>query len=411
MQNLPFGIFSTQKLRDRRAGVAISDKVLDLKAVSKAGLFTGPILSKSAGPGGCFDQGTLNSFASLGQPAWKEARYTVQHLLSATESILRDDHQLQADCLVPQEEAIMHMPVSIGDYTDFYAAKEHASNMGALFRGKENPLCPNWVHLPVAYHGRSSSIIISGTDVRRPRGQVHGGGEGPPTFQPCNVMDFELEMAVIVGPGNADGTPIPVDQAEEHIFGLVLMNDWSARDIQRWEMLPLGPFNSKNFATSISPWIVTLDALEPFRCSAPQQEPEVLPYLRETNRGNYDIPLQVAIQPEGTQQPHTVTRSNLRHLYWTLPQMLAHHTAGGCNLRPGDLIGSGTISCPAEDGKGCLAELTAGGKVPTSIGGKPYRFLQDGDAVTISGLCEKDGLKIGFGNCIGKILPARPGPV
>ncbi|KAK9841099.1 hypothetical protein WJX84_001371 [Apatococcus fuscideae] len=345
VQNLPFGIFSTHKQPAPRAGVAIADQILDLKAVSSAGLFTGPILSQAAARKACFAQETLNSFAALGRPAWREARHTIQRLLSATEGILRDDQQLQADCLVPQSDAVMHMPVSIGDYTDFYTSREHASNMGALFRGKDNPLCPNWLHLPVAYSGRSSSIVVSGTNVHRPWGQVQPPGGGDPVFTPCSVLDYELEMAAVIGPGNCPGQPIGVDQAEDHIFGFVVMNDWSARDIQRWEMLPLGPFNSKNFATSISPWIVTIDALNPFRCEAPKQEPGVLPYLQEARRTTFDVPIEVAVQPRGGSESHTVARSNLRHLYWTLPQMIAHHTAGGCNLRPGDLIGTGTISC------------------------------------------------------------------
>ncbi|KAK1434766.1 hypothetical protein QVD17_00517 [Tagetes erecta] len=353
IHNLPYGIFKRNggSTATPRPGVAIGDYVLDLSAIHSAGLFDGPLLSSSD----CFHQPNLNKFLELGRPAWKEARATLQKLLSSAEPALQNNASLRQKALLPVDEVEMLLPIAIGDYTDFFSSIHHAKNCGTIFRGPENPINPNWFHLPIAYHGRASSIVISGTDIIRPRGQGHPSGNSPPYFGPSRKLDFELEMAVVVGPGNELGKPIDVNEAAEHIFGVVLMNDWSARDIQAWEYVPLGPFLGKSFGTTISPWIVTLDALEPFACDAPNQIPQPLPYLAEKISKNYDISLEVRIKPAGQEEAFTVTRSNFNHLYWTITQQLAHHTINGCNLRPGDLLGTGTISGPESDSYGLVS--------------------------------------------------------
>ncbi|OMO64741.1 hypothetical protein COLO4_31878 [Corchorus olitorius] len=396
IQNLPYGAFKLQPTASPRLGVAIGDYVLDLSEIAKAGLFNGPLLADSD----CFLQPTLNKFLALGRPAWKEARATLQKLLSSTEPALRDNADLRQKSLVPMSEVELVIPMEIGDYTDFFTSMHHAKNCGTIFRGPENPIAPNWFHLPIAYHGRASSVVISGTDIIRPRGQGPPTGNSPPYFGPSMKLDFELEMAAIVGPGNDLGKTIDVNDAADHIFGLVLMNDWSARDIQAWEYVPLGPFLGKSFGTTVSPWIVTLDALEPFACDAPKQDPHPLPYLAEKISKNYDIALEAQIKPSGQKDSTVVTRTNLKNLYWTLTQQLAHHTINGCNLRPGDLLGTGTISGPEPDSLGCLLELTMNGKNPLSLnGGITRRFLEDGDEVIFSGCCKGDGYNVGFGTC------------
>ena len=299
----------------------------------------------------------------------------------------------------------MLLPAEIGDYTDFYSSREHATNVGALFRGPDNALFPNWLHLPVAYHGRASSLVASGTDLHRPLGQTKADDAAQPTFGPSQAVDFELEMGLLIGRGNTLGEPIPIDRAAEQMFGLVLVNDWSARDIQKWEYVPLGPFLSKSFGTSLSPWVVTLDALEPFRTAGPVQDPPPLEYLRTNEPWAFDIQLQVSIQPDGAAVPTVVCRSNFKYLYWNLCQQVAHHTVGGCNLRPGDLLASGTISGPAADARGCLLELTSGGRQPVKLaGGAERRYLADGDRVTMSGWCQGPGYRVGFGEVTGRIL-------
>ncbi|XP_058080460.1 fumarylacetoacetase isoform X2 [Magnolia sinica] len=340
LENLPYGVFKPLEGGEPRPGVAIGDFVLDLSVIAAAGLFDGPLLKNSD----CFLQPSLNKFLGMGRPAWTEARMTMQKLLSAGEPTLRDNANLREKSLLPMDKVQMLLPITIGDYTDFFCSMHHAKNCGTIFRGPENPISPNWFHLPIAYHGRASSIVISGTDIIRPRGQGHPSGKSPPYFGPSLKLDFELEMASIIGPGNDLGKSVDVNKAADHIFGLVLMNDWSARDIQAWEYVPLGPFLGKSFGTTISPWIVTLDALEPFACEAPKQEPPPLPYLAEKKSKNYDIPLEVRIKPAGQKESLVVTRSNFNNLYWTLTQQVAHHTINGCNLRPGDLLGTGTIS-------------------------------------------------------------------
>ncbi|XP_057497953.1 fumarylacetoacetase-like [Actinidia eriantha] len=402
IQNLPYGVFRPEPGSEPRPGVAIGDYVLDLSAIASAGLFDGPILRRSD----CFHQPNLNKLLGMGRPAWTEARATIQKILSSTEPTLRDNASLRQKALVPMDKAEMLLPMAIGDYTDFFTSMHHTKNCGIIFRGPDTPIPPNWFHLPIAYHGRASSVVVSGTDIVRPRGQSHPTGNSPPYFGPSLKLDFELEMAVVVGPGNELGKSIDVNEAADHIFGLVLMNDWSARDIQAWEYIPLGPFLGKSFGTTISPWIVTLDALEPFACDAPKQNPRPLPYLAEKVSKIYDISLEVRIKPAGEEQAHVVTRSNLKHLYWTLTQQLAHHTINGCNLRPGDLLGTGTISGPEPESYGCLLELTWNGQKLLSLGGTTRKFLEDGDEVIISGFSKGNGYNVGFGACSGKILPS-----
>jgi fumarylacetoacetase len=329
-------------------------------------------------------------------------------LLRDDEPRLRDDESLRREALVPRGEAELLLPVEIGDYTDFYSSREHATNVGALFRGPENALPPNWLHLPIAYHGRASSVVAGGTDLRRPCGQIKPDDAPAPLFGPSRAVDFELEMGYFVGVGNELGEPIPVERAADHLFGMVLVNDWSARDIQKWEYVPLGPFLAKNFGTSISPWVVTLDALEPFRCAGPPQDPPPLAYLQSGGRRAYDIHLEVSLKSARMSEPAVVCRSNFRHLYWDVRQQTAHHTVGGCNLRTGDLLASGTISGPGPDARGCLLERTAGGKNPLSLpDGTTRRFLEDGDRVTLTGWCQGDGFRVGFGEVTGRLLPAR----
>jgi fumarylacetoacetase len=298
------------------------------------------------------------------------------------------------------------LPVEIGDYTDFYSSKEHATNVGAMFRGSENALTPNWLWLPIAYHGRASSVVVSGTDVRRPRGQTKADDAASPDFGPSKALDFELEMGYFVGRGNPLGEPIAVDRAAEHVFGLVLVNDWSARDIQKWEYVPLGPFLAKSFGTSISAWVVTVEALEPFRVAGPVQDPPPLAYLQTAGLDSHNIELEVELQSLSMDVPQTICSSNFRHLYWSIAQQIAHHTSGGCNLRTGDLLATGTISGPTPDSRGCLLELTRGGRDIIHLeNGEERRFLEDGDRVTIRGWCQGDGYRVGFGEVTGSILP------
>ncbi|XP_039142331.1 fumarylacetoacetase [Dioscorea cayenensis subsp. rotundata] len=405
LENLPFGVFRPAGGEPARPGVAIGDYVLDLAAIASAGLFDGPVLGNHSQ---CFLESSLNLFLGMGRPAWKEARLTIQRLLSADEPTLRDNASLRKKALLPMSEVEMLLPVVIGDYTDFFSSYYHAKNCGTMFRGPENAVSQNWYHLPIAYHGRASSVVISGTDVIRPRGQGHPVGNSPPYFGPSQKMDFELEMAAIVGPGNELGRPVGVDEAADRIFGLVLMNDWSARDIQAWEYVPLGPFLGKSFATTISPWIVTLDALEPFVCPAPKQDPPPLPYLAESKHTNYDIHLEVCIKPAGHEHPSIVTKSNFKHLYWTISQQLAHHTINGCNLRPGDMLGTGTISGPDPDSLGCLLELTWNAQNQLTLNGTTRKYLEDGDEVTFTGYCKGNDYNVGFGTCTGKLLPSIP---
>jgi fumarylacetoacetase len=392
LQNLPYGVFSPKDGGKPRVGSRIGDFVLDLAACES-------ILPV---PKGTFSQASINAFMALGRPVWKEVRAVLQGLLSG------EDNSLPEKSLFSMDEVVLHLPVEIGDYTDFYSSKEHASNVGIMFRGKDNALMPNWLHMPIAYHGRSSSIVLSGTDIHRPTGQTKAADNPLPSFEPSREMDFELEVGFFVSKGNELGKPISVEDAYEHIFGMVLVNDWSARDIQRWEYQPLGPFLSKNLATSISPWVVTLEALEPFRCPSPVQEPQPLPYLQAKGDFSYDIQLEVSLQSNSMAEPQVISRSNYRYLYWNMAQQLAHHTVTGCNMRTGDLLASGTISGSSPDSYGSLLELTWRGEKPIPLSsGETRSFLQDHDRLSISGWAQGDGYRIGFGEVTGKLLPVR----
>jgi fumarylacetoacetase len=403
IHNLPFGIFSPPG-GTLRAGVAIGDQVVDLSVLENSGFFAETPLNDRP----VFSNTSLNGFMALGRPAWRAVRDIVQQLLLADNPTLRDDEALRRQAVIPMAGVRMHLPAEIGDYTDFYSSREHATNVGTMFRGPENALMPNWLHLPVAYHGRASSVVLSGAEIIRPSGQTTRGEETTPSFGPSRLMDFELEMGFFVGPGNPLGTPIPVEEAADHIFGMVLVNDWSARDIQKWEYQPLGPFLAKNLATSISPWVVTLEALEPFRQPGPEQEPEPLPYLRSQGNWAYDIHLEVQLQSEQMEVPMTVSRSNFRHLYWNICQQLAHHTITGCNMRAGDLLASGTISGPTPDSYGSMLELTWRGSKPIELSsGETRKFLSDNDTVTLTGWCQGDGYRVGFGHVTSQLLPAK----
>jgi fumarylacetoacetase len=400
IQNLPYGVFRPKDGGPARVGVAIGDWVLDLAALAEAGLLDTPLLAGRA----YFDRPALNAFMAAGRPAWLEARAAIGHLLAAGTATLRDDAALRARALRPLTAVELLLPCDIGDYTDFYSSREHATNVGTMFRGRENALMANWLHLPVAYHGRASSVVVSGTPVTRPSGQTKADEAAAPTFGPSRLLDFELEMGFFVGPGNELGRPVPVEEAADHIFGLVLVNDWSARDIQKWEYQPLGPFLAKNFATTISPWVVTLEALAPFRCPGPAQEPPPLPYLQSSGPWAYDIHLEVGLQSRQMDELQVVGRSNFRYLYWNMLQQLAHHTVTGCNLRPGDLLASGTISGPTPDSRGSLLELTWRGERPLTLAsGEERKFLQDGDTVVLTGWCQGEGYRVGFGEARGRI--------
>ena len=409
IQNLPYGVFRRPGAEKPACGVRIGEFVLDLRVIEHRGLFKSVF-----GDEHVLCKWSLNKFMSKGRPAWLAVRRIVTDLLRHDNPALRDDKALRDEAIVPVGQVEMCLPAEIGDYTDFYSSKEHATNVGVMLRGKDNALQPNWLWLPVGYHGRASSIVVSGTDIRRPLGQTKPDEVATPNFGPSRTLDFELETAFFVGPGNDLGRPIPIDEAEQHIFGMVLLNDWSARDVQKWEYVPLGPFLAKNFASTISPWIVPLEALEPFRCSGPEQDPPPLSYLRtgisnlKSQEGSaFDIRLEVTLQGASMPSPHVICRSNFKHLYWSMVQQLTHHASNGCNLRPGDLLGSGTISGPTPDSYGSLLELCWKGERPIAFpNGEMRRFLQDGDRVTMTGWCQGDGYRVGFGECTGRILPS-----
>ncbi len=410
IQNLPFGAFKRAGSNEAlRGGVAIGDQIVDLAAVHSAGIFDG--LAADAALAG--SQTTLNALMGMGPATWSALRLALSKALREGS----DQQQAMAACLVPQSEAQYGMPAHIGDYTDFYASIHHATNIGKLFR-PNNPLLPNYQWIPIGYHGRSSSIVVSGTDFPRPVGQRRSPEGQPPGFGASTRMDYELEVGIFVGGGNELGQPITIDQAEDHIFGLCLLNDWSARDIQAWEYQPLGPFLGKSFASTISPWIITTEALAPYRTAwtRPEDHPQPLPYLEsEANRasGGFDVQLEVLIETaqmrDGGQSPQRLSLGNFRHAYWTAAQMLTHHTVNGCNMRPGDFFGSGTMSGPEDGSQGALIELTRGGKEPLTLdNGQERKFLEDGDAIILRGWCQKDGApRIGFGEARGMVLPAR----
>ena len=382
--------------------MAIGDQVLDLSVIKT--FFKGPFLKDRIQ---VFDEPKLNDFMSLGPDSWHDARTIIKKLLSKNEGILRDDPQLRRRALVPMTQTQLHLPASIGDYTDFYCSIHHATNVGTMFRGKENALMPNWKHLPVGYHGRASSVVLSGTPIKRPIGQTCPEEGKPPIFGPCKLLDFEVEMAFFIGgPPTNIGESVSIDETNARIFGLALMNDWSARDIQKWEYVPLGPFLSKNFATSISPWIVPMEALDPFKVENVPQEPEPLPYLRHSDLFNFDVNMTAAIKPKDGQE-NIVCRTNFSTMYWTMKQMVAHHTVTGCNLNPGDLMASGTISGPTPESYGSLLELSwRGSKKIHLMDGDTRTFLKDWDEVIMRASCQGDNYRIGFGTCSGLVLPS-----
>jgi fumarylacetoacetase len=396
LNNLPYGVFSTEGT-DARCGVAIGDMILDMQAAEDVGL-----IKLTDDP--LFDVPFWNELMEEGPAVWTALRNRVTAILSDGSP----DQAMAEQLLVPMATADLHLPMAISEYTDFYAGRHHATNVGTMFRGAENALPPNWLHMPIGYNGRASSVVVSGTDIRRPWGQLKSPDHALPAFLPCRRLDLELEMGAIVGTPS-DG-PITVDEADAHIFGYVLLNDWSARDIQAWEYQPLGPFQAKATATSISPWIVTKAALEPFRTATPAREFELLDHLKDTTPMLYDIALDVTLAPNG-KSATTIAQTNYNEMYYSAAQQLAHHTTSGCPMNPGDLLGSGTISGAEKSQRGSLLELSWGGKEPIILDtGEPRTFLEDGDTLTLSGHAQGDGYRIGFGDCSGTILPALIDP-
>jgi len=401
IQNLPLGVFKTEQLKPR-VGMRIGEFVIDMKSLQVLGYLDNLPFSPNA-----FDSSSLNLLMKKGKLASRRLRDRVSDLLEKDSTELQNNEHHVNQVLIPVEQTTMLMPVEIGDYTDFYSSKEHATNVGTMFRDPNNALLPNWLWIPVGYHGRSSSVIISDQDIHRPKGQTKPNENEPPVFGPSRMIDFELEMAFITFDGKPLGDSILTAEAEDYIFGMVLFNDWSARDIQKWEYVPLGPFLAKNFASSISAWIVSLDALIPFQVNTPEQDPEVLSYLAYEGKKSYDIHLQVAITPSGAEEK-VVSNSNFKYMYWNMAQQLAHHTVNGCNVRGGDLLGSGTISGPTPDSYGSMLELAWKGTKPILMpDGSERKFILDGDTVTMRGYCENDKVRIGFGEVKTKLLPAK----
>ncbi len=399
IQNIPFGVFLTRN-DIITIGTRIGDTAIDLGALHQLGYFEGIPLTDDI-----FLQDTLNDFIADGRQTWRAVRNRIAEIFDIENNTLKDNLKHKEIVLFRLDEIEMQLPVEIGDYTDFYSSIEHATNVGTMFRDPDNALLPNWLHIPVGYHGRSSSIIPSGIPVHRPQGQTLPKGATEPVFGPSKLVDFELEMAFITTAANDLGESIPIEEAEEYIFGLVLFNDWSARDIQKWEYVPLGPFLAKNFASSISPWIVTLDALEPYRVKGPKPVKPQLEYLQYKGKKSFDINLEVAIQPKGAKET-VVSKSNFKYMYWNMSQQLAHHTVNGCPVNSGDMMGSGTISGPTEDSYGSMLELTWRGEKPIKMkDGTERKFINDYDTVIMRGYCENDGTRIGFGEVKTELLP------
>lgn len=399
IQNLPYGVFSTGNT-SARLGVAIGDFVLDLWELEQEGLI-------SAGDPGVFACG-LNALMHKGPQVWTSTRARISELLRHDNPELRDNKQLCDHVLIPRAGVTMHMPFTVSGYTDFYSSKEHATNVGVMFRGKDNALQPNWLHMPIAYNGRASTVVVSGTKVKRPRGQLKPPNVEVPSFGPCKRLDFELEMGVVIGQPSPMGGMLTEQQAEEMIFGFVLLNDWSARDIQQWEYVPLGPFLAKAFATSISPWVVAREALEPFRLKGPEQEPVPLDYLKQGKPQNYDLELDVSLRAAGANAPAGISRTNFKYMYWSSVQQLMHHASSGCAMNVGDLLGSGTISGPEKNQRGSLLEISWNGTEPVELpGGVKRTFLEDGDSLVMRGWCQGEGYRVGFGEVEGTILPAE----
>lgn len=405
LQNLPYGVFSTASQPTPRVGVAIGDQVLDLAALEAAGV----LKVAEAGGATVFSQPAINAFVALGSAAWRATRARLTSLLAVDgDAALRENAALRAQALVPLAQVTLHLPVQVPGYTDFYSSREHATNVGSMFRDPANALLPNWLEIPIGYNGRASSVVVSGTPIHRPNGQIKLPDAPRPIFDACRKLDFELETGFIVGRDTSLGDSLSVDAAEAAIFGMVLLNDWSARDQQQWEYVPLGPFNSKSFGTSISPWVVTMEALEPFRVAGPEQNPQPVSYLQQQGKHAFDIALEVLMQADGDAQATSICRTNFRHMYWSMAQQFAHHTVSGCNVRVGDLMGSGTISGPTPDSFGSLLELTWNGKNPITLAsGAKRTFIEDGDTVMIAGWCQGNGYRVGFGEVSGQILPAK----
>jgi fumarylacetoacetase len=397
IHNLPYGIFSIGNVT-KRVGVALGDQIIDLYALSEMGTFSDLGIESSV-----FQSDFLNDYIALGKSVHTSLRKRLTAIFEDESSPFRE---VSERFLHPQTAAHLHLPVKIGDYTDFYSSEQHAFNVGTMFRDPQNALLPNWKHLPVGYHGRSSSIFVSGTDFKRPLGQTRPKDDEPPVFGPTRSLDFELEVGTVIGKNTKNGQRVGVAEAEDYVFGFVLFNDWSARDVQKWEYVPLGPFLAKNFFSAISPWVVTTEALAPFRVPAPEQDPAVLPYLKGGKHQNFDVALEVELETSNGQKM-LICQSNFKHLYWTVAQQIAHHTINGCNLNIGDLMASGTISGPEPGSYGSMLELTWGGKNPLILpDSSQRRFFEDGDTVRIRGVAQKEGLRIGFGQVTSRVLPA-----
>lgn len=402
IQNIPFGVFNL-KGKDARCGSRIGNYAIDLATMTELGYFDDLQLKDQS----VFYESTLNPFIALGRESWRKVRQRISDLFQHDCVKLRDDDEAKSKVLFPIDDVEMQMPVQVGDYTDFYSSIEHATNVGTMFRDPANALLPNWKHIPVGYHGRSSSIVVSGTDIYRPKGQTRPDENKPPVFGPSKLVDFELEMAFITGKETKMGESISVENADEYIFGMVIFNDLSARDIQKWEYVPLGPFLSKNFGSVVSPWVVTLDALEPFRIAGPDQDEKVLPYLELKGNKNIDIDLEVFIQPENGSL-NKITHSNFKYMYWNMNQQLAHQTVNGCNVRVGDMYGSGTISGPTPDSYGSMLELSWKGTKPLLLSDGSIRtFIEDNDKIVMKAYCKKEGVRIGFGCVETTILAAK----
>jgi fumarylacetoacetase len=400
IQNLPYAVFSTADGLAPRVGVAIGDAVLDLWELEQDGRL-------DVGDLGVFAEPSLNRFMSLGPKVWSRTRARISELLRHDNPELRDNDSLRSRALVPMKSAKLLLPIAVAGYTDFYSSKEHATNVGVMFRGKDNALQPNWLHMPIGYNGRASTVVVSGTPVRRPRGQLKPPGADAPSFGACKRLDFELEMGVVVGQASAMGEMLTEAQAEAMIFGFVLLNDWSARDIQQWEYVPLGPFQAKAFATSIGPWIVTREALQPFRLHGPEQQPAPLPYLQQRDAHNYDMQLDVGLRAPGMAAPASICATNFKYMYWSSVQQLVHHASSGCAMNVGDLLGSGTISGPEKHQRGSLLEISWNGTEPLELpGGIKRTFLEDGDSLSLRGWCQGENYRVGFGEVEGTILPA-----
>ncbi len=409
IHNFPFGVYYTANNTQARPCSAIGNYVIDLQCLLNSPFVSSIELGVEREKlQNALAQSTLNAFIALGKPAWQALRRLLQLYFSShnSDSLYTDINQLQGSLLHLQSEVQMCLPLQIGNYTDFYSSIEHATNVGIMFRGKENALMPNWKHLPIAYHGRASSIVVSGTPLHRPKGQMRPDDQAPPIFGPTRQLDFELETAFVIGQNTALGQTLSTADADNYIFGMVLFNDWSARDIQKWEYQPLGPFLGKNFGSAISPWIVTMDALQPFRVATPTQDPPPLPYLQYGGLQNYDIQLEVDICTDSGEST-TISRSNTRYLYWNMAQQLAQHTCNGCNVQVGDLMASGTISAPDPKGYGSMLELAWRGTQPLPLADGSNRvFILDGDTVTMRGLAQNEQMRVGFGAVSNRILPA-----